>query len=218
MAFTLSTAKTEVRALINESTGVFWSDTEIENWIKEACTDISTVGAVVTDSQDVALVTNQLVYTSATEAWLTNVLKIYGCYYDDGSNGYKGLIRIHPRHIGNTDILSAGVPRYYCFFDNKFFVQPLPSASENAKNITVLHTKVTDDITALNYEHQKLAIKYATAMAYIKDRQYEPAGMLLQMYMNALNFEKDDKTEREVDSLDMFQIPKTKQTRQKETI
>ena len=34
MAFTLATSVTEVRALINEATASYWSDTEIENWIK----------------------------------------------------------------------------------------------------------------------------------------------------------------------------------------
>ena len=33
MAFTLATAVTEVRNLINESSGEYWGDSELESWI-----------------------------------------------------------------------------------------------------------------------------------------------------------------------------------------
>jgi hypothetical protein len=211
MAYTLSTATTEVRALLNETTASFWSDTEIQNWIKEGVMDISTKALLVEDQQNITLVTDQLTYTSSDHAWIADVLKIIGAYYNDGAGTYKGLIKIHPRLLGNTDLGedAAGRPRYYCFHDKTFWLDPVASATENNNVITVLHSKKTNDITLLEFEYQHLAIKYAAAMAKVKDRKYHEAQLLLTQYTTGLNFERSDKYEREVDSLDMFMIPKS---------
>jgi len=118
--------------------------------------------------------------------------------------------------IGNHDILSAGAPRYYTIWNKSFYVMPAPSATYNAKDIMVLYTKITDDITELEYEFQKLAIKYAYAMAKMKDKQFAEATLVLADYNNALAFEKDDKIERDVDALDKYMIPKTSRAKVKE--
>jgi hypothetical protein len=217
MAFTLSTAVTEVRAILNEATAAFWTDTEIENWIKEACTDISTKGGIVTADDTISLVTNQLSYTSSDEAFIADILKTYAVY-STNSTTYKGLVKSHPRMLGNNDILVPGAPRYYCLFNKTFYVMPIPNSTWNAKTLTVLYTKISDDITDLEYEYQKLAIQYATGKAKMKDKQFQEANFILQDYYNSLNFEKSDKTERDADSLDMYQIPKTSKARVKEEI
>ena len=209
MALTAATARTEVRALLNEETASFWTDTEIDNWIKEGTSDLSTKSLLVTDSQDITLVTNQLTYTSSDHAWIANCLEIIGVYHDDGANEYKGLVRVHPRLLGNTDILDADAPRYYSFHNKTFYFDPIPAAAYNGDTITVLHAKQTDDITDVAYEYQHLIVKYATSMAKVKDRKYHEAQLLLTQYINSINFERADKFEREVDSLDMFMVPRT---------
>jgi hypothetical protein len=82
----------------------------------------------------------------------------------------------------------------------------------------VLYTAITDDIANLEYEYQKMAIKYAYAMAKMKDKQFGEARLVLTEYLNQINFERDDKIEREVDSLDMYQVPKTSRAKQRERL
>lgn len=207
MSLTLSTATTEVRYLLNESTASFWSDTEIENWIKEGCLDITSKGAVYEDSQDISLVTNQLVYTSSDESWIANVGKVYAVYYDDGSNGYTGLIQAHPKMLNHLDRNSSGEPVYWMYHHKSFYIWPIPSANENGNTVTVLHTAISNDITNLEDEYQYLAVKYAAAMALFKDRRAGEAQLLLTHYINSLNFERADKFEPTVDNLDEFQNP-----------
>jgi len=62
MAYTLTTATTEVRQLINEETTGFWSDTEIQNWIKMGCIDTSTKTQCVKHRDYFALATDTQVY------------------------------------------------------------------------------------------------------------------------------------------------------------
>jgi hypothetical protein len=218
MALSLANCITEVRYLLNEATAAFWSDAEITLWLNRAANEIGSKGGLFQADDTIAMVTNQLTYTSSDEAFIANVLKIYSVYSDDGSNTYKGLIKAHPRMIGNNDMLVAGNPRYYCFFNKTFYIMPIPSATWNTKNLMVLYTSRTADVTDLPDEFQWNAITYATAMAKMKDKQFAEAGLLFSDYYNSINFEKDDKVEREPDTLDQYQIPKTRRARSKEEL
>ena len=209
MSLTLANAITEVRDILNEPTAAFWTDSQITKWIQEGCRIFSSKTLLVEDTQVLdPPIANTLVYTSTEETWIGDVLEIYAAIYDDGSQGYKGLIKIHPRQLGNLATRTAGPPKYYCFHDRSIYVWPLPSAAVIASGqISFLFAKETDDITAIADEYQHLPVIYATAKCKQKDKMFAEAASLLAQFYQELQFERSDKHDREVDSIDQFKIP-----------
>lgn len=210
MAITLATAITDVRSILNEATAAFWTDAEITVWIQEGTRIISSKTLMVEDDQTIdPLKANQLSYTSSDEPWIADMIEPYAAIYDNGSNKYKGLIKIHPRQVGNVATFTAGDPKYYALHNRQLFVWPLAStAVADAGSIRVLFAKETDDITALTDEYQHLAVQYAAGRAKQKDQKFAEATSLFQQFYNDINFERADKHVREVDSVSDFRIKK----------
>jgi hypothetical protein len=209
MSLSLANAITEVRDILNETAALFWTDAQITKWIQEGCRVFSSKTLLVEDTQVLdPPIANKLVYTASDETWIGDVLEIYAAIYDDGAQGYKGLVKVHPRQIGNLATRTAGPPKYYCFFDRSIYIWPLPSAAVvTSGQISFLFAKETDDITALEDEYQHLPIIYATAKAKQMDQKFGEASSLLAQFYQELQFERNDKHARETDSLDKFKIP-----------
>jgi hypothetical protein len=210
MALTLSDATTQVRSNINEAIAGYWSDAEIQNWIKEGVRVFSSKSLMCEATGTVdPMITSTLFYDSGDETFIADILEIYTVLYFDGTSTYKGLIKIHPRQIGNLATRTVGPPKYYCLHDRKFYILPMVSATEVAAGATlsVLYAKETDDITALTDEFQHLPIIYATAKAYQKDEKWGAASGLMSQFFQETSFERNDKHARETDSLDKFKIP-----------
>jgi len=209
MSLSLANAITEVRSNLNEATAVFWSDAEITSWIQEGTRVFSSKTLMVEDTQDITLVAGQLKYAVGDEAFIGDMIEPYAAIYFDGTSTYKGLIKIHPRQIGNVALATAGPPKYYTMHDRMVYVFPMTSAAIVAGGgvISMLHAKETDDITALTDEYQHLAVIYATAKAKQKDQKFQEAGILLSQFYQEVAYERNDKHAREVDSLDKFKIP-----------
>lgn len=210
MAHTLATSITEVRNILNEKNAVFWTDTEISDWIKEGTRIFSSKTLMVEDTQDIdPLVANQLSYSSSDETWLGDMIEPYACIYYDGTSRYKGLMKIHPRQIGNLALGTAGPPKYYCMHDRKLYIFPMTSAAVVAAGgkITMLYSKETEDIADITDEYYHLPILYASARAKQKDQKYAEANSLFAQFYQEVNFERQDKHAREVDSLDKFRVP-----------
>jgi hypothetical protein len=195
--------------VLNESTAIFWSDTQIENWIKEGVVTFSSKTLMVEETGSITLATGTLKYTSSEASFLSAMLEPYSVIYDDGSNGYKGLIKVHPRQIGNLATRTTGPPKYYAQHDRNLYVMPLTSAAVVTAGgvLSVLYSKITEDITAITDEYQHLPIIYAIAKAKQKDMKFAEANALLQQFYQEVNFERQDKHAREVDSLDKFRVP-----------
>jgi hypothetical protein len=210
MALTLSDATIEVRDNLNEATAVFWSDAQIQKWIKEGTRIFSSKTLMVEDTQDIdPLIANQLSYSSSDETWIGDMMEAYAALYNDGSTGYKGLIKIHPRQLGNLATKTSGPTKYFCQHNRKIYLWPLPNATVVAAGakITFLFAKETDDITALTDEYQHLPIIYATAKCKQRDMKFAEASSLLGQFYQEINFERQDKHARETDSIDKFRIP-----------
>jgi len=210
MSLTLADAITEVRDNLNEPTAVFWTDAQITKWIKEGVRSFASKTLMVEDMQDIdPLVADQLYYGAGDETWIGDVLEIYSAIYNDGGTGYKGLIKIHPRQLGNLATRTSGPTKYFCQHNRKIYLWPLPNATVVAAGakIQFLFAKETDDITAITDEYQHLPIVYATAKAKQRDQKFGEAMALMSQYMQELAFERNDKHAREVDSLDKFKIP-----------
>jgi hypothetical protein len=209
MSLSLAQSIVEVRDVLNESAAIFWTDAQITKWIQEGTRIFSSKTLLVEDTQVLdPPITLTLAYTASDETWIGDVLEIYAAIYDDGSQGYKGLVKVHPRQIGNLATRTAGPPKYYCFFDRSIYIWPLPSAAVIANGqISFLIAKETDDITAIEDEYQHLPIIYATAKAKQMDQKFGEASSLLAQFYQELQFERNDKHARETDSLDKFKIP-----------
>ena len=209
MSLTLTTATTQVRDFLNESTGTFWQDTEIQNWIKEGTKRFSAKTLMVEATDDIdPLVQNQLVYDSSDETWIGTIIEPYAALYDDGSNNYKGLIKVHPRQLGNIATFTAGSPKYYALHNRKLYIWPLTTALvASVSKITFLYAKVTEDITEVTDEFQHLPVIYACAKCKQKDQKFGEATALMTQFFTELGFEREDKHAREIDSLDKFKTP-----------
>ena len=196
MALTLANAITEVRYILNEPNAVFWSDAEITLWLQEGSRIIASALQSVEADNDITLATSQLSYTSSDESWIGDCLVPYAAIYNGSSNKYKGLQFIHPKQIGNLLTFTPGEPRYYSFHNRTFYIWPLPTSTENGGSVTVLYAKESDDITELSDEYQHLAIIWAQAKSYEKDRMNAQAQALKQQVFSELQFAKEDKLNR----------------------
>jgi hypothetical protein len=210
MSLTLNDAITRVRYVLNEATAAFWTDAQITAWIQEGTEIVASKTLMAEDDQVIdPLVENQLSYTSSDESWIGDMIEPYAAIYDDGSNSYKGLVKVHPRQLGNVATFTQGPPKYYALHNRQLFVWPLTTAAiAAAGNIRVLFAKETDDITELTDEFQHMSVQYAIARAKQKDQKFAEANSLFQQFYNDVNFERADKHVRETDSIESFRIPR----------
>lgn len=202
MSYTLTTATTAVRNNLNETTAAFWLDSHIQTWIQEGTLIFSSATLMYETSADITLVANTLTYND-----LTDCIEPYGAYYDDGSYNYKGLIKAHPRMLGHLDTFTAGPPKYYMFHNRLLYLWPLSTATEAGDTVKVLYSATTNDITDLADEYQIWPIIYATAKGKERDRKFQEAGAMMAQFYTMVNFERQDKHAREIDSMDKFLIP-----------
>jgi hypothetical protein len=210
MSLTLDNAVTECRDLLNEIQPVFWTDAQLERWIAEGVRSFSSKTLMVEDTQDLdPLIANQISYDSTDESWIGTMIEPYAALYYDGSSRTKGLIKVHPRQIGNLALITAGPTKFYTMHDRMLYLLPAPNATVIAAGakITMLFSMITDDITLLTDEYQHLPIIYAVAKAKQKDQKFAEASNLMSQFFQEVGFERNDKHAREVDSLDKFKIP-----------
>lgn len=208
MALSLANALAEVRYLLNEATASFWADAELTVYIQEGTRVFSTKSLMVeaTGTIDPMILATPY-YDSGDETFLGDVLEIYSVIYNI-STAYKGLVKIHPRQIGNVaKSATTGPPKFYSLFNRQLYIFPLASAVEVAGGtLDVLYAKETDDITAVADEFQHLPIMYAVAKALQKDQKFGQAGALMQQFYQEISFERSDKHDREVDTIEDFKI------------
>jgi hypothetical protein len=208
MALTVNQAVTRVRSMINESVSAsFWSDTEIEAWLEDGTRLFSSRSGLVEDDQPITLVANQLNYGIGDETWIGDCLELQTAIYINGTT-YKGLIIVDPRAIGNLLTKNSGAPKYIAQQGREIYIWPLTSSTIAGATVQCLYSKETDDFTAIQDEYQGYVIEYATAMALRKDRQYAKSGALLAEFYGNIDYEKQFKFHRTIDTVQDFKIPK----------
>jgi len=193
--YTSTTAITQVRALLNESSASFWSDTELGNWIKEATEAISARALCIQDTDTFLLVTSQYEYTDLVTNGadgVTDIVKVWGAIYLNPDGEYIGLKRVEPFQISDLPHMKAGPPIYYYHFDDKIGIFPLPTSAENGDSVKVYFSKQSQTIGDLPNEYQPLTFWYAAAMAYKKEHRYAESDKFYTMYMEALNALKQE--------------------------
>jgi len=193
--YTEATARAQIRSILNESTASFWSDVEINNWITEASIDISARSLCLQASDTFLLVTSQYEYTDLVTggaAGVTDITKVWGCFYVSPDNEHIGLKRIYPSQIADLPFMAAGPPKYYYFVANVIGILPLPTSAENGESVRVYYSYQTNAIADLPNTYQSLVIIYATSMAYKKEHRYAESKELYGMYLEQLNALKQE--------------------------
>jgi len=192
--YTAATAREQVRMLLSENTRDFYTDTEIDNWVKEATENISSKALCIQVSDTIALVTSQYEYADLVTggaAAVVDVVKVWGCFYVSPDNEYIGLKRIYPSQIADLPYMVAGPPKYYYHVADIIGILPLPTSSESTQSVRVYYSEQSQTIGDLPNEYQPLTFWYAAAMA-LKKRNKPESDKFYQMYVTELNALKQE--------------------------
>jgi hypothetical protein len=188
--YTAATARTQVRSLIGESSASFWTDTELDNWIKEGTEIISSRALCLQDTDTFLLVTSQYEYTDLVTngaAGVTDIVKVWGAIYLNPDDEYIGLKRVEPFQISNLPLMKAGPPKYYYHFDDKIGILPLPTSGQNGDSVKIYFSKQSQTIGDLPNEYQALTIWFCASQAYKKEHRYTESDKFYQMFLEELN-------------------------------
>ena len=206
MAFTLSSAVTEVRSILNEATASYWSDTEIESWIKQGCLDWCEKTLLLTQEDVITLATDTYKYTSSTSSHIDNAMRTL--HAEHKGVALKRLTYEEMR--GHTQMVLATDedPRYiydkYNGLNFTVWIGDTPSVQQNGDSVNVIFALRTDAIAEIPYEYQQNIFNFAAAKAKMKERQWQEAQLLFQMYLNNIAFSRKDKLEIPEQSFDQF--------------
>ena len=190
-----STARTQVRTILNEASASFWTDDQIDAFMEQATIDISARSLCYQSSDTFLLVTSQYEYTdfvTAGAAAVVDVTKVWGCFYVSPDNEYIGLKRILVDQIADLPYMAAGPPKYYYQMADKIGILPLPTSAENGQSVRIYYSKQTNAIADLPNTYQSLVIIYAASLCYKKEHRYPESTQLYNQYMEQLNALKQE--------------------------
>lgn len=208
MAYTLAQSITEVRAILNEDTASYWSDTQITSWIQQGVLDFCNTSLLYLQEDVITLATSTTKYTTSTNSYIDNGLRTIHALYDG-----KALQRVtyEQMHKHNApSISSTTTPKYY--FDQydgntfTFYIGPTPGASENTEEVTVYMACRTNDITDLPWEYQPIIFDFAAHKAKFRERLYQESYLYYQKYINQITFMRQDGLQRGIQPVDAFRI------------
>lgn len=192
--YTVSSARTQVRSILDESTASFWTNDEIDNWIQEAVEDISARAGCIQSSDDISLVTDQYEYTATdTPVNVSDMVDVTGIVYivstdiiGNDDQTFIGLQEIAAKDVFKLPLEAAGPPKYFYHHQGLIGVFPPPTTNENGQTLRVYYTSQSQTIGDLPNEYQPLTIWYAVSMAYRKEHRFVEANGMYQMYLEKL--------------------------------
>jgi len=208
----LATARTQVLSLCNDASVGFQDNTEIDNWIKEGCVDVSSKALAYENTDNAVLVANQVIYTTLEtlgDAGVDNIVKVVGAAYTDSSGKYKGMVRVKPKVFGYLATKQKGPSKYYFHWGKKIYILPAPTSAEVAAGgkAVLFFSQVTDDITKLADWYQMLPILFAFSRALLKDGKVASSNSIYSRYLNAVIFHRSDLHDLLPDSKKDFEVP-----------
>jgi len=201
----LADAVLAVRSLIKEATANFWTDVQLQNFIKEGSVD------VCAKTMCYETITAQTIQDSVIEySQPSKCIKVRACQFYDSQTSpvsYRGMQKIHPKQIDHLSQTTAGDPYYWYHFGDKVGVLPVPDNINASDIVYIYHSAVTETITNLPAKYREFAVSYAAAMALLKIRKNQAAMSIYNSYLNGVKFARLDLARMEIDSKDMFQTP-----------
>ena len=207
----LATARTQVLSLCNDADVGFFTGTEIDNWIKEGCVDISSKAHACEAVDHITLAADTLSYTDLDtlgSASVSRIVKVAGMVFSDGSGKYKGMVRTTPRLLGHLAQKAKGEPKYYLHWNKTIYLMPLTTSSVVAAGgkAMVFFSKITDDITELSDWYQPAAILFAFSRALLKDGKVASSNSVYSRYLNGLMFHRADLFDLPADVKEDFRL------------
>lgn len=207
MALSAATIRSEIRALLNESTAAFYSDAEIDSWASQGAIDVSTKTHCLEATSTITLAADTIEYAAPTNfsnptpSGTVKLISIRMAYYS-----LKSLTKIKPESLGRiTPDVTSDDPAYYFLFGERVFLSPVGSSASGTVNL--LCVVKTDDVTDIPDEWQLSLILYGAYRGKLKDQKYAQASALYAEYINTLGFQRNDLIERIQDTKMQNKIP-----------
>lgn len=208
-SYTRANIITQARAILNEPTARFYSDTELQQWTDIGARILSAITLCYEVSEEI-----QLTDETAFESLTTDLfMKVESAVY----NNLTGLQRIDPRATGHVgDAGSTGLPAFYWTFDEKIWLDPTPDATAGAASLDVYGYGLVGSYgkgaaELLPDEVQFMVIDFAVSMAYTKAGKHRLAGTYMQKFMQNAMLTRRDIYDNigNIDSNDKSKIPDT---------
>ena len=227
--YTKAQMLTQVRALLNETTALLWTDAELDNYLCWGARTLSGITLCVPASEVVNGAGNSSWVAGSLSAPLTtNFIKV-------ASVTTTVILAGTPINLQRADIRNFGhgapaadatnqTPQWYYMFGNRIFFWPCPKGttvtSGTGGNLTVYGFRA-----AWDYDHeaagaagtyydipdslQARLIDFVLACAYVKAGKYSLTRAHMQNFMQNAMMDRRDVFESNgiVDSLDRFMIP-----------
>jgi hypothetical protein len=197
MALSEATQRTNLRYLLKEASAGYFTDAELNAWIADSATDISTKTLCYETISEITLVASTLEYTEPT-----GCLKVAAIHYNN-----KPLMKIHPKMLGVATNRTGGVPEQYYTFAKKIGIWPLADAAAATTKARVFHAAVTAAIASIPDQYGPLSIVYCLVNAKIKEEKTAQASLLYQIYLSAALYHRQDLVEQIVDAKNELKIP-----------
>jgi hypothetical protein len=222
MSYSLASAITQVRSIINEPVALIIDDAEITQYLHFATRIASALTLCNMESEGITVVENDFQYSTTKE-----FIKIEHVTYDiEGGDangrGPYALQRISLKGIGNVCAGTASIPRFYAVWGTG-------SGSATVKNIIVWPIcqipvagveKITvtgyvpvvayasDGSTMPSYLHYP-CINYALSCCHAKQGGHQLAAMYMKQFLADCSFYRREIYDwrRSVDSKDMTKVP-----------
>lgn len=141
MAVLMSTAITEVRALLDESTAAFWTNAQLQSWINQGCEDVARRAEVLWQEVNLNVVPQQQFY-----AFPLDFLNAHRAEFSPTNSSqtfaleYRGINQMDEMW-GILHSLPAAWPQYFTIRQNQatgYFLMLYPSPG-NAGTLTVYY-------------------------------------------------------------------------------
>jgi len=188
-----------VRYMINETTASFWSDAEIQEWLDQGVSDITSRTLCFQISDTITLATGTYEYATTTgSVAVSAIVKILGAFYISPDNEYIGLKRIEAAQIADLPFMIPGPPKYFCHYANKIIILPVPTTAENAQLVRIYFARQASGaslalrIADLPTECKPLLYLFAAAMAWKKEHRLVESDTVYKMYLEKITALKQE--------------------------
>ena len=186
----------QARQLLNDGTGLFWTDPELGDWVDQGTLDVSTKGRCVEFGTPILLQPNLNFYTAPSGAIGIEAV----VYSTDG----KALANLRLRQFGHVSAGNDNRASSYAHYGNTLYFFPVPGIQEA---VTVFYWVSTTTVDLLPDGYETLVLLYVLKMARLKEQRYAEAAQLNAMYLAELQFQRNDLQDREPDSKEKLRLP-----------
>lgn len=190
MPYTVASATTAVRQLLNESVTSFWTDAEISEWLAQATLDISTTTRCLERTATITVSNGDWDYT--LPSGIIDTMSVVW------------LPTLQPLRKTNAVMLAsesgpdveADRPTEWFEWNGVLYISRRPNATAHGNDLLVFYALASNDFTLLSDLYQLLAIHYAAYRGKLKDKRYAEAGLLYAEYANGIGIRKLDIQQR----------------------